>query len=114
MYIRASVMSTLTSPLLVLTPNSPVGPNPPGVKNTRTPVIRARDWATWTASTPPKAFHHQRAMASVWGRAWQTNAGGAATISIIVRATRTTKVNSRATRTPTTTPHIRTPNKLPS
>jgi hypothetical protein len=69
--------------------------------------MRARDWATWMARTPPKAFHHQWAMPSVCGRAWQISARGAVTIRMVVRATRTTKVRSRATRTPMTTSHIR-------
>lgn len=111
-YINASVTSTLTRPLS-LSPNNPPEPNPPGVKNTRTPVIRARDCTTWMASTPPKAFHHQRAMPSVCGKAWQINAKGAETIRMIVKATRTTKVSSKATRTPMATSHIKTRKMLP-
>jgi hypothetical protein len=45
----------LTSPLVV----GPNTLNPPGARNTRIVVIKARLWMTWMARHPPKAFHHQ-------------------------------------------------------
>ena len=49
---------------------------PPMARNTRTAAMSTSDWATWTTSVPAKALHHSLASPSVWGRAWQTSAGG--------------------------------------
>jgi len=62
----------------------------PGVSSRSTAVTRVRLCTIWVARHAPKVRHHQRAIPSVWGRAWNINAIGAPAIKITVNRTRTT------------------------
>src|SRR5579884_2182254 len=81
---------------------------PPVARNTRRAVTSTRDWATWVPTVAAKARHHHRAMPSVWGRAWQTSATGAATTRMTVSATRTIQVHNNTTARTATAPPTRT------
>jgi hypothetical protein len=60
-----------------------------GVSSNLMAVTKVRDCPTWMARQAPKVRHHQRAMPSVWGRAWNISAIGAPAIRTRVSMTRT-------------------------
>jgi hypothetical protein len=71
------------------------------VRNTRAAATSTSACADWISSSPANARHHQRAMPSVCGSAWQASASGATAISSTVSISRATNTTAR-TRTSAT------------
>ena len=58
------------------------------VKNSRSAATSTTACADWMARIPANARHHQRAMPSACGSAWQASASGATAMSTTVSISR--------------------------